>query len=110
MLRVEQFSICLGVIVTLLSILWKYRLWVEVLRWIDLVWSSKECVCCVCDPNVHLNVPFIDVVCVCHIEDWELTGGGSLMLVQDDVCENSVGSVYVSGYCGLSESGLLCLQ
>ena len=25
---------------------------------------------------------------------------------QDDVCENSIGSVYVGGYCGLSESGL----
>ena len=25
---------------------------------------------------------------------------------QYDVCENSVGSVYVGGYCGLSESGL----
>ena len=26
-----------------------------------------------------------------------------------DVCENSIGSVYVGGYCDLSESGLLCL-
>ena len=25
---------------------------------------------------------------------------------QDDVCENYIGSVYVGGYCGLSESGL----
>ena len=25
---------------------------------------------------------------------------------QNDVCENSIGSVYVGGYCGLSESGL----
>ena len=28
---------------------------------------------------------------------------------QNDVCENSIGSVYVSGYCGLSESKL-CLR
>ena len=39
-----------------------------------------------------------------------------IMLVchQNDGCENSIGSVYVGGYCGLSESGLsvfgkLCL-
>ena len=23
------------------------------------VWSSKECVCCACDPSVHLDAPFI---------------------------------------------------
>ena len=32
---------------------------VEVLCWIDRVWSSKEYVCYVCDPNVHLDVPTI---------------------------------------------------
>ena len=26
---------------------------------------------------------------------------------QDDVCKNDIGRVYVGGYCGLSESGLL---
>ena len=27
----------------------------------------------------------------------------------DNVCENSIGSVYVGGYCGLNESGgILC--
>ena len=25
---------------------------------------------------------------------------------KDDVCESSIGSVYVGGYCGLKESGL----
>ena len=37
------------------------------------------------------------IVCVCH---------------QNYVCENYIGSVYVGGYCGLSESGLLvkCVQ
>ena len=39
-------------------------MWVEVLCWIDRVWSSKECVRCVCDPSVHLSVSsmnFVDV-------------------------------------------------
>ena len=38
---------------------------------------------------MHLSI--WDVVLVCH---------------QDDVCENSVISVYIGGYGGLSESGL----
>ena len=29
---------------------------VEVLCWIDPAWSSKECVCCACDPIVHLGM------------------------------------------------------
>ena len=37
----------------------------EVLCWIDRVWSSKECVCCACDPSVHLDVPSIGFVYVC---------------------------------------------
>ena len=32
---------------------------------VDRVWSSKGCVCCACDPSVHLYVPFIGLVCVC---------------------------------------------
>ena len=39
--------------------------WVELLCWIDRVWSSKECVCCACDSSVHLDVPSIGFVCVC---------------------------------------------
>ena len=68
-----------------------------VLCWIDYVWSSKECVYCACDPNERLSAPSIlrlalwYVVLVCH---------------QYDICENYVGSVYVGGYGGLSESGL----
>ena len=42
-----------------------------------------------------MHLAFWYVVLVCH---------------QYDVCENSVGSAYVGGYCGLSESRLLCLQ
>ena len=38
---------------------------VEVLCWIDSVWSSKECACCACDPSVHLCVPSI---CFCMSE------------------------------------------
>ena len=37
---------------------------VVVLCWIDHVWSSKECVCCACDPNEHLSAPSICFVCV----------------------------------------------
>ena len=43
--------------------------WVEVLCWIDRVWSSSEYVCCACDPSVHLDAPFIGCVCVC----WKLS-------------------------------------
>ena len=39
-------------------------MWVEVLCWIDRVWSSKECACCAFDPSVHLSVPSIDFVYV----------------------------------------------
>ena len=38
------------------------RVWVEVLCWIDCVWSSKDCVCCACDTSVHLGVPSIGFV------------------------------------------------
>ena len=37
---------------------------VVVLCWIDHVCSSKECVCCVCDPNERLSAPSICIVCV----------------------------------------------
>ena len=35
------------------------------LCWIDHVWSSKECVCCACDPNGRLSTPSI---CFCMSE------------------------------------------
>ena len=34
----------------------------EVLCWIDCVWSYKECACCDCDPSVYLSVPSIGFV------------------------------------------------
>ena len=37
---------------------------VVVLCWIDHVWSSKECVCCACDPSARLSAPSICFVCV----------------------------------------------
>ena len=37
---------------------------VVVLCWIDHVWSSKECVCCACDPNERLSAPSI-CFCLC---------------------------------------------
>ena len=40
-------------------------MWLEVLYWIDRVWSSKKCVCCACDPSVRLDVPSI---CFCMSE------------------------------------------
>ena len=32
--------------------------------WLIRVLSSKECVCCVCDPSVCLGVPSICQICV----------------------------------------------
>ena len=51
-------------------------------------------ICCVGfgqEPAVAVHLALWYVLLVCH---------------QYDVCENYVGSVYVGGYCGLSESGL----
>ena len=43
----------------------KCLVWVEALCWIDRVLSSKECVCCACDPSVHLSVPSIGFIRFC---------------------------------------------
>ena len=59
---VKQFAISLAVVVILL--LNVMEVWVEVLYWIDRVWSSKECGCCVCDHSVRLDDPSICFVCV----------------------------------------------
>ena len=34
-------------------------MWLDVLCWIDHVWSSKECVCCACGPSERLDAPSI---------------------------------------------------
>ena len=72
----------------------------EVLHWIGHVWSSIECVCCACGPGERLDGPSICFVCVLYV--------GSYLLIYEfeswitDVCSSYV----VSGYGGLSESGL----
>ena len=38
--------------------------WLEVLYWIEPVWSSIECVCCACGPSERLDAPSICFVCV----------------------------------------------
>ena len=42
-------------------------MWLEVFCWIDHVWSSKECMCCACDPSVRLDAPSI-CLCFCMSE------------------------------------------
>ena len=59
---VKQFAMCVGVVAIVL--LWMCLVRVVVLCWIDHVWSSKECVCCACDPNESLSAPSICFVCV----------------------------------------------
>ena len=39
-------------------------MWLEVLYWIDHVWSSIECVCCACGPCERVDAPSICFVCV----------------------------------------------
>ena len=65
----KQFAICLGVVAILLLNVMEVFVWVEVLCWIERVWSSKERVCCACDPSVHLSDPSIGfVLCFCMSE------------------------------------------
>ena len=61
---VKQFAMCFGVVaILLLNVMDVFSVCV-VLCWIDHVWSSKECVCCACDPNERLSAPSICFVCV----------------------------------------------
>ena len=39
-------------------------MWVEVLCWINRVWSSNQCACCACHPSVLLSVSSIGFVYV----------------------------------------------
>ena len=62
---VKQCAICLGVVVILLLNVME---WFDVVGGsllIDYVWSSKECVCCVCYASVRLHAPSIRFVYVC---------------------------------------------
>ena len=58
---VKQFAIRLvcGCYFVVMGVLWTCLVWVEVLCWIDCVWSSNECACCTCDLSVYLSVPYI---------------------------------------------------
>ena len=60
---VKPFAICLGVDVFCCLMLWKCSVWMEVLCWIYSEWSFKECVCCSCDPSVHISDPSIGCSC-----------------------------------------------
>ena len=51
---------------------------------------------------LHTMSSGIEPAVAVHLARWYVL----LFCHQYDVCENSVGSVYVGGYCGLSESGL----
>ena len=62
---VKQSAICLGVVVILLlNVMEVFSVGGGALLEMR-VWSSKECVCCACDPSVHLSVHFIGSVHVC---------------------------------------------
>ena len=66
---VKQFAMCLGVVaILLLNVMDVFSVcWCWLLCWIDHVWSSKECVCCACDPNERLSAPSYVVLCfVCR--------------------------------------------
>ena len=39
-------------------------MWLEVVYWIDHVWSSIDCVCCACGPIERLDAPSMYFVCV----------------------------------------------
>ena len=45
---------------------------VEVLYWIDHVWSSKVCVCYDCGPSKRLDAPSISFVCILYVGSYLL--------------------------------------
>ena len=47
-------------------------MFVEVLGWIDHVWSSKECVCCACDSSDRLGTPFLCFVVFLYVGSYLL--------------------------------------
>ena len=61
---VKQFAMCVGVVaILLLNVMDVFSVCGGALLDRPL-WSSKECVCCVCDPNERLSAPSICFVCV----------------------------------------------
>ena len=73
-----------------------------------LIWEFESWITGVCSPYVISLSDFAYYVfgkepaVAVHLALWYVL----LVCHQYDVCENYVGSVYVGGYCGLSESGL----
>ena len=63
---VKQFAMCVGVVaILLLNVMDVFSVCGgALLDRPDHVWSSKECVCCACDPNERLSAPSICFVCV----------------------------------------------
>ena len=54
---------------------------------------------CVCFPHVISVYEFAyHIITDVHLTLWYIV----FICPQDDVCENSIGIVYASGYCGLS--------
>ena len=73
-----------------------------------LIWEFESWITGVCFPYVISLSDFAYYVVgqepavAVHLALWYVL----LVCQQYDICENYVGSVYVGGYCGLSESGL----
>ena len=65
---------------------------------VRLVWSSKECVCCACDPSMHLDV--LSTGCVCRKLSLHLGVFALLMLL---LC------VILHTMCSVKSLQLLCL-
>ena len=60
----NAFSICVGEVTVFSLKVIVVFLVVLVCCWLIRVLSSKECVCCVCDPSVCLGVPSLCLICV----------------------------------------------
>ena len=60
----NAFAICVGEVTVISLKVIVLFLDVLVFCWLIRVLSSKECVCCVCDPSVCLGVPSICLICV----------------------------------------------
>ena len=74
---------------------------VVVLCWIDHVWSSKECVCCACDPSERLSAPS-DMFCLCFcmsevISSFRSLRAGSQVFASPYVISLSDFAYYVFG-------------
>ena len=67
-------------------------MWLEVLYWLDHVWSSKESMCCACGPSAGLDAPSICFVCVFYVRSY-------LLICDFDSWITGVLSPYVVSLC-----------